>query len=280
MLKNLFLNNYFNIKLKVFKKIIQSLFQKLGVRVIKSPSSGFEYLLNQRRYNKTQISLNNTTFEIADSHSFYYSHREIFIDEIYKFICNNDNPVIVDCGSNYGTSILYFKQLYPNAHIVGVEADPSIFEILEINIDKQNYNNITLLNKAISTDQGPVEFYGEGADGGRIHTNLESKNTYEVETIPLDDLIENNVDFLKMDIEGSEADVICHSNKLKKVNEIFIEYHSFVDGDQRLGDLLSCLTENGFRYYIQSQFCSKKPFMKVESQLGMDLQLNIFAKRN
>ena len=119
------------------KKIISSLFRIFGLSVSKSPKSGFEYLLNQRRYNKTQISLNNTTFEIADSHSFYYSHREIFIDKIYEFICNNDNPVIVDCGSNYGTSILYFKQLYPNAHIVGVEADPYIFEILESNIDKQ-----------------------------------------------------------------------------------------------------------------------------------------------
>jgi len=266
--------------LKVFKKIIQSLFQKLGVRVIKSPSSGFEYLLNQRRYNKTQISLNNTTFEIADSHSFYYSHREIFIDEIYKFICNNDNPVIVDCGSNYGTSILYFKQLYPNAHIVGVEADPSIFEILEINIDKQNYNNITLLNKAISTDQGPVEFYGEGADGGRIHTNLESKNTYEVETIPLDDLIENNVDFLKMDIEGAETDVLVTSKKLGQVKQMFIEYHSFVDETQKLSELLSCLTRNKFRYYIHTQFCTNQPLINDEIQLGMDLQLNIFAKRN
>ena len=264
----------------MLKRFLLSLFQKIGVKVVKYPKSSFEYLLSRDRYDGEEIILLNKPFKISDGHAFYYSHREIFLDEIYQFHSTRQNPTIIDCGSNYGTSILYFKNLYPKAKIIGIEADSNIFDILNRNIHQHNFNDVTLINKAISNQIGPIHFFSEGADGGRIHTNLESKNIYEVETIPLDDLIENNVDFLKMDIEGSETDVICHSNKLKQVNEIFIEYHSFVDGDQRLGDLLSCLTENGFRYYIQTQFCSKKPFMKVESQLGMDLQLNIFAKIN
>ena len=170
--------------------------------------------------------------------------------------------------------------MYPDAKIIGVEADPDIFDILNRNIHQHNFNDVTLINKALSNQIGPIEFFSNGADGGRAYDMSESIGTHKVETLSLDDIVDGEIDFLKIDIEGSEADVICHSNKLQKVNEIFIEYHSFVDGDQRLGDLLSCLTINGFRYYIQTQFCSKNPFMKVESQLGMDLQLNIFAKRN
>ena len=262
------------------KKIISSLFRIFGLSVSKSPKSGFEYLLNRPRFNINEINLLGENFEIADSHSFYYSHKEIFIDEIYKFQCEKNDPIILDCGSNYGTSIVYFKQLYPDAKIIGVEADPDIFDILNRNIHQHNFNDVTLINKALSNQIGPIEFFSNGADGGRAYDMSESIGTHKVETLSLDDIVDGEIDFLKIDIEGSEADVICHSNKLKKVNEIFIEYHSFVDGDQRLGDLLSCLTENGFRYYIQTQFCSKKPFMKVESQLGMDLQLNIFAKIN
>jgi hypothetical protein len=135
------------------------------------------------------------------------------------------------------------------------------------------------LNKAVSNNIGSIEFFSEGADGGRVHKMDDPKNTSSVDTVLLDDLIDGQVDFLKMDIEGSETDVLCASRKLNKVKQLFIEYHSFVDETQNLGDLLSCLAKNNFRYYIHTQFCSKKPLVDDQIQLGMDLQLNIFAKQ-
>ena len=263
----------------MLKDYVALTLQRLGVQVSRSPSSGFEYLLQKQRYRKHTVSLMGMPFEIADGHSFYYSHREIFIDEIYKFKCDSKQPTIIDCGSNYGVSILYFKQLYPGAKIVGVEADPCIYEILNNNIAKTNINSVTLLNKAVSNHIGSIEFFSEGADGGRVHKMDEPKNTSSVDTVALDDLIDGQVDFLKMDIEGSETDVLCASRKLNKVKQLFIEYHSFVDETQNLGDLLSCLAKNNFRYYIHTQFCSKKPLIDDQIQLGMDLQLNIFAKQ-
>lgn len=262
------------------KKIISSLFRKFGLSVTKTPKSGFEFLLNKPRFKIYEIKLNGDNFEIADSHSFYYSHREIFIDEIYKFRCEKNNPIILDCGSNYGTSILYFKSLYPNAIITGIEADPDIYQILKKNIDQRYFNDIKLLNKAISNEKGSIQFFSEGADGGRLHKMASPKNSHKIETIALDELIYGEIDFLKMDIEGAETDVLCNSKKLGKVKQMFIEYHSFEDDKQKLGELLSCLSENNFRYYIHTQFCSKKPLIEDKTQLGMDLQLNIFAKRN
>jgi len=261
------------------KKIISSLFKIFGLSVSKSPKSGFEYLLNRSRFNIDEINLLGEKFEIADSHSFYYSHKEIFIDEIYKFQCEKNDPIILDCGSNYGTSIVYFKQLYPDAKIIGVEADPKIFKILKKNIHQRNFKNVTLINKAMSNKNGPIQFYSEGADGGRVHALSESIGTHEVETLSLDDIVEGEIDFLKMDIEGAETDVLVTSKKLDQVKQLFIEYHSFVDETQKLGELLSCLTQNKFRYYIHTQFCTKQPLIKNEIQLGMDLQLNILAKK-
>jgi FkbM family methyltransferase len=262
------------------KYYIPILFQKLGFKIISSPNSGFEYLLQKKRYQKLSVNLADVPFEIADSTSFYWSHREIFVDEIYKFRCDKDCPNIIDCGSNYGTSIVYFKQLYPNAKINGIEADPNIFEILDKNINERNYKNVNLLNKAISNENGLIHFFSEGADGGRTYKMDAPRQTDEVETIDIDELINGEVDFLKMDIEGAETDVLCKSQKLGQVNQMFIEYHSFADEKQKLAELLSCLSKNNFRYYIHTQFCSKKPLIENETQLGMDLQLNIFANRN
>lgn len=262
------------------RKYLKYLLHNLGIKIIRAPSYGFEYLLNEKRYEKQTVNLSGVPFEIADGHSFYHSHREIFIDEIYKFKSNNSKPRIIDCGSNYGTSIVYFKQLYANSDIIGIEADPYIFKILKKNLDQRSFNNITLLNKVISNEKGPIQFFSEGSDGGRTHTMSESIRTHELEALSLDEIIEGEIDFLKMDIEGAETDVLCSSKKLHMIKQLFIEYHSFVDEKQKLGNLLSCLSKNNFRYYIHTQFCSKKPLMEKGTQLGMDLQLNIFAKRN
>ena len=80
-----------------------------------------------------------------------------------------------------------------------------------------------------------------------------------------------------MDIEGAETDVICTSKKLENVSFLFIEYHSFIDSQQLLNKLLTTLSENHFRYYIHTQFCSPRPLTEEKIELGMDMQLNIFA---
>lgn len=66
-----------------------------------------------------------------------------------------------------------------------------------------------------------------------------------------------------MDIEGAETEVLkdCE-NSLKNVNNIFIEYHSFIDKEQNLDLVLSILAKNGFRYFVKSAVHNKYPFLK------------------
>ena len=55
---------------------------------------------------------------------------EIFRKGAYLFHTDKKQPLILDCGSNIGMSILFFKMLYPGARIIGFEPDPDTFEIL------------------------------------------------------------------------------------------------------------------------------------------------------
>ena len=118
--------------------------------------------------------------------------------------------------------------------------------------------------------------------GGTI-SKLKDENYIEVVTTSIPTIVEQfkikDIELIKLDIEGAETDVILSSKKLSQIGQMFIEYHSFIEEKQKLGDLLTCLSENKFRYYIQTQFCSKKPLIDSKTQLGMDLQLNIFAKQ-
>ena len=123
---------------------------------------------NTPRYTRRIIKTDGWTLIVPDVASFLSAYREIFVEEIYRFHINGDSPLILDCGSNIGISILYFKRLYPNARIVAYEADPEIFGVLMDNITKNNVNNVELHNLAVWTDRSRVQFNVEGSDGGRI----------------------------------------------------------------------------------------------------------------
>ena len=261
-------------------KILKRKIQELTKKVYQFQALPYEYLRLQPRYKEMIVKLAGQNFKIADPMSFYWSYREIFGTHIYKFHSKKTSPTIIDCGSNYGTSLVYFKTIYPEAKIIAVEADPKIYEILEWNVHRRNFNNIRLINKAVSTSPEPIKFYREGADGGRSYPLSTNEEIINIETIQLDDLIQEPIDFLKMDIEGAETEVICTSKKLQMANQIFIEYHSFKDAAQSLNQILDVLSSNGFRYYIHTQFCSPSPLTEEKLQLGMDMQLNIFAKKS
>jgi FkbM family methyltransferase len=261
------------------KSTTKQILRKFGLNVSRFRSEPYDYLVDVPRYQETVVELLGQDFKIADSTSYHYSFQEIFSQEIYKFNSPREKPIIVDCGSNYGTSIVYFKSLYPEAKIIGVEADPRIFNLLQWNIQSRNYQDVTLINKAVMANVNgeTVKFHSDGADAGRVFTMNDNKGITEVESIHINELFDEPIDLLKIDIEGAETDVICSCDKLQNVSQVFIEYHSFRDSKQTLNLILDKLTSNGFRYYIHTIGCSPRPFTEERDNLGMDLQLNMFA---
>jgi FkbM family methyltransferase len=260
------------------KSVVRKYLRRLGIKVSKFQTSPYESFLELPRYQKKEFDLFGKPFTVPDTYSFYFSFREIFIEEIYRFKTTQKKPFIIDCGSNYGLSIIFYQMLYPEARIIGVEADPEIFNILQSNLQAWNIQDIKLYQKAISAQDSSITFYREGADAGSIKRNDASQKV-EVETLRLDDLISEEVDFLKIDIEGAETEVISSCKRLGMVKNLFIEFHAFKKEPQALSRILAKLEHEGFRYYIKTQFCSENPFVKKTDYLGMDLLLNIFAIR-
>ena len=248
---------------RAVKRAINRLVHYAGYALVPRCNQSYEELIGVPRYQEQIVFLDGAKFKIADALSFRHSYAEIFSKEIYRFSCANKNPKIVDCGSNYGTSVIYFKSLYPDASITAVECDPAIFDILVWNIRERGLTGVNAINKAVSNSTQPVRFFPEGADAGRLTTPLRSlKDFVEIPTVSLDSLLDEPVDFLKMDIEGEETKVICECHRLDRVHRLFVEYHSFVDQPQNLALLLSKLASSGFRYYIQTQFCPPIPLLQ------------------
>jgi len=125
--------------------------------------------------------------------------------------------IILDIGSNIGTSILFFHQQFPAAKIFGFEPHPETFRILEKNV--AGLPGIEVFNYALGAANGAVSVPFDGADFSRFTlaknpggewsgplspTACQVKHAGEV----VQNLGLTNVDLIKIDCEGAEYDVL------------------------------------------------------------------------
>jgi FkbM family methyltransferase len=231
------------------------------------------------RFVPTEKEFLGKKLYIHDIASFNLCSAELFQQEMYKFKASRPNPCIIDCGANLGMSIIYFKQLYPEASIIAFEADEYIFNFLEKNIKSFEYKDVELINKAVWNCDDTLSFLVEGGAGGRLEKQKTSGTYKKVPCTSLKKyLINQKVDFLKIDIEGAEYEVLKDiESVLNNVDAIFIEYHSFPDRKQNLHEILKIVQDTGFKYHIKEAYTTHYPFIERSLNYGMDLQLNIFC---
>lgn len=207
--------------------------------------------------------------------------REIFIDKIYKQKLSED-PYIIDCGANIGMSVIYMKELFPKARIIAFEPDETNFDLLTKNIKSFEYSGVTLRKQAVWIENTTLLFSNESSMGSKIET-ANSSNTKEVEAIRLKDLITENIDFLKIDIEGAENAVLNDiSDRLHFVKNMFLEYHGTFEQNNELSKMINIVSNAGFNFYIkEAASIYDTPFDRVKNpNTCYDIQLNIFCFRN
>jgi FkbM family methyltransferase len=233
------------------------------------------------RYTPTQTELLGRTILILDSPSYLFIKNELFNVGIYKFRSARNNPLIIDCGANIGLSVIYFKELYPQARVIAFEPDEVVFNALKFNIEAFGFVDIQLICRALWYEETTLKFYSEKADAGRI-ANLDDRGSIvDVKTVRLRQYLNQKVDFLKIDIEGAETVVLKDCQDLLfNVKMIFVEYHSFSGHDQSLPELLAILKGAGYRLNINTPgLSSPNPFASINTYNNMDMQLNIYGWR-
>lgn len=118
---------------------------------------------------------------------------------------------VLDCGGCYGDTALYF------AHKVGPKGNVFSFEFVPANLDIWHRNvdlnpslkpTIRLVEAPVSDKSGHELFIEGSGPGTRIAPKSSAIGAPSVRTVAIDDVVEREniprVDFVKMDIEGSE----------------------------------------------------------------------------
>ncbi|MDQ6812943.1 MAG: FkbM family methyltransferase [Bacteroidota bacterium] len=247
------------------------------------PVSKIEAELNRiLEFPRFQVATTNIfgkSFTFHDSLSFYVTYKEIFENEIYRFAPAGNKKTIIDCGANMGLSVAYFSSNYPSHTIYAFEPDPDLFLILEGNIKSLSLKNVVLYNKAVWDKADYLNFYTDGGMGGRLNVSYNQKFAVSIEAVPLKNYLTNDVDFLKIDIEGAE-DVVLKScaAQLRDVERIFFEYHNKINAPQTLHELLVLVKDAGFNYYVKESSTRKRPFVDTDLICEtFDMAINIFC---
>jgi len=242
----------------------------MDVKILKHLSPGKIY---KRKIGNYQISFSNPQ-------EFLHALKEIFADKCYDQVLPKD-AFIIDCGSNIGLSILYLKSIAPEANIIGFEPDKANYDLLIKNIQQNKLENITIHQAAVWTSNTELSFEVTGSMGSAI--TLENKeNTIKVKALRLKDFLIQKVDFLKIDIEGAEYEVMKDiADSLQYVNNLFVEYHGTYRQNNELLEILNTLHKNGFSFYIkEAASVYDRPFVsKKNGEWNFDVQLNIFCRR-
>ena len=257
----------------------------LGGHALK-PSAGVNELLGEEqalaiaampRYTRGKVSFNNVVLEFNDNVALLGMLDEIYVRQNYAFLTNNDRPVILDCGANVGIGIAYLKRQYPNAVIYAFEPDAEAFRCLSANVERNNFTDVHLHHNAVWIKNQELDFYADGSWGGGLFPKQGSASSSRVTAIDILDFLEQPIEFLKMDIEGAETEVIQHASAkiIKNVKRFFFEWHSMKGEGQLLGKMLHEFENSGFRYHIKEASPRSTPFAYIPGG-SMDSQLDVF----
>ena len=200
-------------------------------------------------------------FHYRNQPEFELLSREIFEGGEYWFASEKSDPTILDCGSHIGLSVAWFKRRFPKARIISFEPDPDNFRLLQTNVAVNGFEGVELLNLAVSSQRGTARFFGDfgvAAPMASAHSLQQDWGTQRsdqwilVDTVPLADYITGPIDYLKLDIEGMETEVMKSLEQhLHLVRAVGLEFHG--TGAQACADeeeLVQLLRESRFQVSI------------------------------
>lgn len=187
------------------------------------------------------------------NHDIYSNGELVVLKKISMF-----NPsVIIDGGANIGNYSLRVNEICPSALIYSFEPVKHTFEILKKNVE--NHNNIIPIDRGLYKEncRRTIHVFKSNTHSSlfdferRVSKSIEQQ---KIELIRGDDFISdyeiNEVDFLKMDLEGAEYDALLgfeQSIMNDKIKVIQFEYGQVnIHTKKLLVDFYDFLESNGY----------------------------------
>ncbi|OON97920.1 MAG: hypothetical protein ATN32_05145 [Candidatus Epulonipiscium fishelsonii] len=166
--------------------------------------------------------------------------ENFYLKEVHKYV--KDNLVIYDIGANIGNHSIYFSKYYKAKKIYSFEPDPITFKLLKKNIAINSISNIALYNIGLGDKNCNAEILRDTPN--QMCLNMTKENVLgEIKIKKLDDLNIPLPQFIKIDVEGNEINVLKGMEKTLKKSKPLIWIETW---DKNFNELDTLLKKLGF----------------------------------
>lgn len=173
-------------------------------------------------------------------------HDLSLVPRIVKYIKPGDTAI--DIGAFIGDhTIAYANKVGNDGKVIAFEPNPEAFECLEHNLSK--FSNVELRKEALSDKSGKVSITKVPTNAGMTYVD---KKKGKIKCITLDSLNLEKVDFIKIDAEGFEHNILKGAEqtirKYKPTMVIEIVNDYLLKNGTSNNDVYIWLMEMGYRY--------------------------------
>ncbi|HMS98871.1 MAG TPA: FkbM family methyltransferase [Saprospiraceae bacterium] len=210
------------------------------------------YLLQIKRkgykLNFFPTALSVTFFQ----HSNAWRYEELFLERYLK-----PQDIIVDIGANIGNVGIRAASLFDTVKVYMIEAHPVVFNFMEQNIKLNRLTNIVTFNVALGNKDNEFIKFSNHLSDDLNSIILGKEEGISVKLCKLDSiLMEEKIDFIKVDVEGFEFEVFKGSERLLKrtsciMFESWDDHYKKYDTDS--AEVICYLKNFGFEVYKWSE---------------------------
>jgi FkbM family methyltransferase len=195
-------------QLRLWRKVLNSV-EKMPVEqiVISGKKTVLQYLDGCKFcISRSKTSNSRTLLACAD----YETHETELLKKIIK-----PGFVVIDAGASFGWFAIHFaKWVGCEGKVYAIEPVEESFRELKENVALNDCRNVEMLHQAVGNGSGLIDFYVPGIDlgSGAASRYLDMGKKLSVQLTTLDAVVKQygieKVDFIKMDIEGGELELL------------------------------------------------------------------------
>lgn len=203
------------------------------------------HLPGNRKIKRVRLANSQRDILVRLGSSDWYAMEEVFIHGEYQRLTSQLRSVntIVDLGVNVGMSLRLWQTVYPDARVLGVEPDPGNVEMARLNIG--DAPNVRLVQACVASrprkvrlDRSISEYAFRMVERGNGSGNTEAIDALTLPQLLDDAQFDGEIDLLKCDIEGAEAEVFGDCAEwIGRVRNMVVEVHTPYTAERLLEDV-------------------------------------------
>lgn len=247
------------------KAVPASLRRKAGLQIMEQASKSrftlYPYLwllygvvFRNMRLVGDEIVYNHNSYDIRSPRNSAGILMEIFKDEVYEQVHKPERgDIVLDIGAYTGMfTVKASLRVGRTGLVVAIEPEPLTYAYLRWNC--RQLSNVRFVPKALSNKQGQGKLYLSPVPGAHSMTYLHKpEDSILVDIITVDELVSElklpGVDFIKLDAEGAELEVLQGAEKTLAKNKLKLSiasYHALPNGRPEVPLLISFLERRGY----------------------------------